>query len=56
LPVKAGGALLLAPGGYHLKVFGLQPRPVAGAQLPFCLEFEGGARVCAEAMVKGLAE
>ena len=56
LPIKAGGALLLAPGGYHLMVFGLQPRPVAGAQLPFCLEFEGGARVCAEAMVKGLVE
>ncbi len=55
LPVAPGAALLLAPGGYHLMVSGLAVRPVAGGRVPFCLEFEGGVRSCAEALVKGVA-
>lgn len=55
LPIAPGAALVLAPGGYHLMVSGLAARPVAGGRLPFCVEFEGGARVCAEALVKGVS-
>lgn len=55
LPIAPGAALVLAPGGYHLMVSGLAARPVAGGRLPFCVEFEGGVRACAEALVKGVA-
>lgn len=56
LRVEPGAELLLKPGGYHLMVFGLGQRPAAGATLPFCLLFEGGATSCAGAVVKGIGQ
>jgi copper(I)-binding protein len=50
--VAAGADLLLAPGGYHLMVFDVQPLPRAGARLPFCLLFADGEQACAEATVR----
>lgn len=55
LRIDPGASLAFEPGGYHLMVSGLAVRPVAGGSLPFCLMFEGGVRVCAEALVKGVA-
>lgn len=54
--VEPGAELLLQPGGFHLMVFGLGQRPVAGAGLPFCLLFEGGEKACATALVKGVGQ
>lgn len=54
LRVAPGASLVFEPSGYHLMVSGLAARPVAGGRLPFCLTFDGGARVCAEALVKGV--
>jgi copper(I)-binding protein len=53
--IPPGGDLRLEPGGYHLMVFGLAPAPVAGQHLPFCLQTQDGAELCATAEVRGLA-
>ena len=55
LRIAPGASISLEPGGYHLMVSGLAKRPVAGGRVPFCVEFEGGVRACAEALVKGMA-
>ena len=54
LRVAPGASLVFEPAGYHVMVGGLAARPVAGGSLPFCLMFDGGARACAEARVKGV--
>lgn len=46
-----GAELGFVPGGLHLMVFGLSAPAKAGAELPFCLEFEGAASACARARV-----
>lgn len=45
LPVPAGTTVALAPGGYHLMVFGLDGPLVAGETLPLTLIFEKAGRV-----------
>ncbi len=52
LPVPAGQAVPLAPGGYHLMVFGLDGPLVAGEVLPLTLIFAKAGRVAVAVPVK----
>lgn len=45
LAIAAGDTVRLAPGGYHLMVFGLDGPLVAGETLPMTLVFEKAGRV-----------
>jgi periplasmic copper chaperone A len=56
LDVPAGFTVALAPGGYHIMVFGLKRVWRSGERLPFCLMRDNGDRICAKARVKGLQE
>jgi periplasmic copper chaperone A len=53
LAVPAGGSVAMAPGGYHVMVFGLTRVVRSGERLPFCLRQVHGPAICAEATVKG---
>ena len=51
IPVPAGGAVALAPGGDHLMLFGLKKGLAVGDKVPLTLRFQDGATVPAEAEV-----
>ena len=52
LVVAPGATVSLAPGGYHVMVFGLGVAPRAGDQLAFCLLTSNAGELCTRAMVK----
>ncbi|MEH3037841.1 MAG: copper chaperone PCu(A)C [Sphingomonas adhaesiva] len=56
LPVAAGGAAKLAPGGYHAMMFGVPATVTAGATLPLTFRFADGHAVEAAAQVVGAGE
>ena len=56
LDIAAGASVVLAPGGYHLMLFGVQRQFAAGDEVPFCLRLADGNERCARARVKALGE
>lgn len=52
LEVPAGGAVKLAPGGYHLMLMGLKQPLVAGDRFPGTLTFEHAGTVAVEFVVE----
>lgn len=55
LPVPANGKLMLAPGGNHLMLFGLDPALKPGDQIAITLTFASGAKVEARAQARSAA-
>ena len=51
IDVPAGGDVVLAPGGYHLMLFGLAPQIAAGGTMPLTVRFAKGAPIVVEAKV-----
>lgn len=51
LEVPAGGVVHLAPGGYHLMVFGVEEPPREGESFPLVLVFEKAGEIPVEATV-----
>jgi copper(I)-binding protein len=51
LEVPGGGEAVLAPGGLHIMLMGLESTPVEGATLSLCL-VTGAGEVCTEAPVR----
>ncbi|MDP5293601.1 copper chaperone PCu(A)C [Oceanimonas sp. CHS3-5] len=51
LPVPAGEAVTLAPGGHHLMLFGLKQAPREGERFPLTLHFEQAGEVAVEVSV-----
>lgn len=56
LELAPGGDVVMAPGGYHVMVFGLTRTPQAGEQIRFCLGLRGGKEQCVKAQVRGLGD
>ena len=52
LELAPGQRLELAPGGTHLMLLGLEQMPVAGQQVPLCLQPAAGEEVCVSAEVR----
>jgi len=56
LDIAPGASVALAPGGYHLMLFGVQRHFAAGEEVSFCLRLADGTERCARARVKALGE
>ncbi len=52
ITVPAGGERVLAPGGYHIMLIGVQERPTAGDTVPVTLNFADHPPVVVEAEVR----
>lgn len=50
--LSEGGAIEMAPGGYHIMLMGLDQPLVAGESVPITLVFESGAELAVETPVK----
>ncbi|WMC10896.1 copper chaperone PCu(A)C [Oceanimonas pelagia] len=55
LPVPAGEAVTLAPGGHHLMLMGLKQAPQLGERFPLTLQFEQAGEVQVEISVDARA-
>lgn len=55
LPVPAGEAVTLAPGGHHLMLMGLKQAPKEGDRFPLILNFEQAGEVEVEISVDATA-
>lgn len=55
LELGPGESLVLAPGGIHLMLLGLDHMPVPGDSVPLCLHLSGGGEVCTSAQVRKTA-
>ncbi len=55
IPVAANGMATLKPGGFHMMVFGLKSRPMAGSTFPVTVTLDDGTRIEATAMVRDSA-
>ncbi len=51
IDVPAGGTATLAPGGYHLMLFGVAPQITAGGTMPLTVRFAKGAPIMVKAKV-----
>jgi copper(I)-binding protein len=56
LTLAPGESVVLAPGGIHLMLLGLERMPGAGESVRLCLQLADGAEACAEAEVRGATE
>lgn len=56
LTLKPNSKVALAPGGYHLMIFGLNKTLVAGQEYPVTLEFSDCPPVTGRVMVKSVME
>lgn len=56
IAVPAGGEVRLAPGGYHVMLFGLRPGQNAGGTLPLILRFANGTSLTTEAKLVGAGD
>lgn len=52
LPLAAGEAVHLSPGGMHLMLMGLEHMPAPGSTVQLCLSLSAGEAVCVDAPVK----
>jgi copper(I)-binding protein len=55
VPVPAGGSTELAPGGYHVMLFGLTQPLAEGAIVPLTLTFQSGTVIEVGAVVSSVA-
>ncbi len=51
IDVPAGGTVALAPGGYHLMLFGVAQKIAAGGTMPLTVRFAKGAPIAVAAKV-----
>lgn len=56
IAVPAGGEVTLAPGGYHVMLFGLQPGATPGGTIPLTLRFADGRDLPIEAKLVGAGD
>ncbi len=52
IPVPANGMATLKPGGFHMMVFGLKSRPMAGMTFPVSVTMDDGTTIAVTAMVR----
>jgi len=55
IPVPANGMATLKPGGFHMMVFGLKSRPMAGMTFPVSVTLDDGTTIAVTAMVRNEA-
>lgn len=55
IAVPANGKVMLQPGGYHMMVFGLKARPMAGMTFPVSVTLDDGTSIAVTAMVRDQA-
>jgi len=55
IPVPANGMAMLKPGGFHMMVFGLKSRPMAGSTFPVTVMLDDGTKIDVTAMVRDSA-
>lgn len=56
IAVPANGKVTLQPGGYHMMVFGLKSRPMAGANFPVTVKLDDGTTIEVAAAIRDQAE
>lgn len=56
VPLPEGGAIEMAPGGYHIMLMGLEHPLVEGESIPITLVFESGAALEVDTPVKARGE
>jgi len=56
LPLTAGKSVSLAPGGYHIMLFGLHQQVKAGDSVPLTLFIENGQKQRTAVEVKAIAK